>query len=112
MMNKRAFQISVASIALAFTALFGALVVPALIDDPDIVGAFAAGFVNPYSSGYSSDVIACWLILAVWIVYEWNIVPMKVGLVSLALGVIPGVAVGFAAYLLLRSRSMDEVEGA
>ena len=111
-MSKRAFQISVVAIGLAFTALFGALVVPALIDDPDIMGAFAAGFVNPYSSGYSSDVIACWAILAIWIVYEWKIVPMKYGLVSLALGVIPGVAVGFAAYLLLRSRSMEGLEAA
>jgi hypothetical protein len=44
--------------------------VASLIAKPDIIGAFAASFVNPYSSGYSVDVIACWLILTIWIIYE------------------------------------------
>jgi hypothetical protein len=104
MMNERAFRVSVLTVALAFTGLFCAIVIPALVEDLDIVGAFAAGFVNPYSSGYSADVIACWVILALWIAHESNRVPARYGIAALLLGVIPGVAVGFAAYLLLRSR--------
>jgi len=96
------------AVALAFTALFGVLVIPALMADPDIVGAFAAGFVNPYSSGYASDAIACWLILALWIAYEVKTVPIRVGAICLALGVVRGAAVGFAAYLLLRSNRVAE----
>ena len=107
-MNQKVFRVSIAAVALAFTGLFCALVIPALMEDQDIVGAFSAGFVNPYSSGYSSDVIACWVILALWIVYEAKAVPKKYGALSLALGVIPGVAVGFAVYLLLRSNWVDE----
>jgi hypothetical protein len=81
--------------------------VPPLVGDPDILGAFAAGFVNPYSSGYSTDVIVCWLILAAWVAFEAKSRSVKHGWVCLALGVIPGVAVGLAAYLLIRSRQVE-----
>jgi|GEM_PF-3106249 len=33
-------------------------------------GVFAAGFVNPYASGYSADTLAYWVILSAWILYE------------------------------------------
>jgi hypothetical protein len=101
-MNTKTFKITVFLIALAFAAFFIATIVPALIMDFDILGAFAAGFVNPYSSGYSVDVIACWLILLVWIVYEKKALNIRYGWVCLMLGIVPGVAVGFAAYLILR----------
>jgi hypothetical protein len=107
-MSQKLFHISVLVVALAFTLLFLVLMVPALMADPDIIGAFAAGFVNPFSSGYASDAIACWLILALWIVYEAKTVPIKYGVICLALGVIPGVAVGFAVYLILRSKRIVE----
>ena len=107
-MSEKTFRRSIMAVALAFTALFRVLVIPALMADSDIVGAFAAGFVNPYSSGYASDAIACWLILALWIAYEVKTVPIRVGAICLALGVVPGVAVGFAAYLLLRSNRVAE----
>jgi len=45
--------------AFVFTPLFFVAVVPALMSDLDIIDAFAAGFVNPFSSGYSADVILC-----------------------------------------------------
>jgi hypothetical protein len=38
--------------------------VPALLTNPDLFGAFAAGFVNPYASGYTADVFFCWVALA------------------------------------------------
>ena len=107
-MSDRSFRVAVVAVGLAFTALFCALVVPPLIDDPDIPGAFGAGFVNPYASGYSADVIACWVILAIWIVFEATSRSVKHGWLCLVVGVVPGVAVGFAAYLVLRSNQIAE----
>jgi len=89
-----------------FVIFFSASVVPALIKDFDVLGAFAAGFVNPYSSGYSADVIACWLILVVWVIYEKTKLNIQHGWVCVLLGIVPGVAVGFAAYLILRLRQL------
>ncbi len=107
-MSDRSFRVAVIAVGLAFTALFSGLVVPPLIDDPDILGAFGAGFVNPYASGYSADVIACWVILAIWIVFEARSRSVKHGWLCLVVGVVPGVAVGFAAYLVLRSNQILE----
>lgn len=109
-MNSKMFQITVFVIALMFVLFFSVVVVPALIEDCDVLGAFAAGFVNPYSSGYSADVIACWLILLVWVVYEKTKLKIKYGWICVLLGIVPGVAVGFAAYLILRLRQLS-VEG-
>ena len=105
-MNERQFLATIIAVALGFTALFAVVVVPPLIEDPDILGAFGAGFENPYSSGYSADVIACWLILAAWVAFEARSKSVKHGWLCLLLGVVPGVAVGFAAYLLLRSHQV------
>ena len=76
--------------------------------DGDVIGAFAAGFVNPYASGYSSDVFACFAILTAWILYERHRYGVRHGLWCIPLSVVPGVAVGFALYLLIR---MKQVEG-
>ena len=110
-MSDRSFRGAVIAVGLAFTALFFGLVVPPLIDDPDILGAFGAGFVNPYASGYSADVVACWVILAIWIVFEARSRSVKHGWLCLVVGVVPGVAVGFAAYLVLRSHQIAEHPG-
>ena len=107
-MTEQQFHTAILAVALAFTALFCVVVVPPLIDNPDIPGAFAAGFVNPYASGYSADVIACWLILAIWVVFEAKSRSVKHGWLCLALGIVPGVAVGLAAYLLVRSSQVGE----
>lgn len=103
-MTETAYKVTIIAAAAVFTALFAYWCIPPLISNPDIIGAFAAGFVNPYSSGYSADVIACWVILSAWIVYERRALGVRYGLWCILLGVIPGVAVGFAAYLLLRIR--------
>lgn len=105
--TERQFHIAVIAVAAGFTALFAFVVLPPLIEDPDIVGAFGAGFVNPYSSGYSADVIACWLILAAWVVFEAKSKGVRRGWLCLLIGIIPGVAVGFAAYLVVRSRQLS-----
>jgi hypothetical protein len=105
--NERQFRAVILMIALGFSALFMLIVVPPLVENPDIPAAFAAGFVNPYASGYSADVIACWLILAAWVVFEARALGVRHGWLCLALGIMPGVAVGLAAYLLLRSAQVD-----
>lgn len=107
-MSERSFHTAIIAVGLAFTALFCAVVIPPLLDDPDLIAAFGAGFVNPYASGYSADVIACWVILAIWVVFEHRSRSVRHGWVCLALGVVPGVAVGLAAYLVLRSRQLGE----
>ncbi|MBY0581525.1 MAG: DUF2834 domain-containing protein [Sphingomonas sp.] len=99
-----AFKATIAAAALAFLAVFVAVVMPPLIAHPDIAGAFAAGFVNPYASGYSADTLACWVILSAWILYERHTHGIRHGWVCIVLGMVPGVAVGFALYLLIRIR--------
>lgn len=91
-------------LALGFAAVFCVVVVPPLLKNPDILGAGLAGFVNPYAAGYATDAIMCWCVLAVWVVYEARTLGIKHGWVALVLGVVPGVATGFAAYLLMRLR--------
>lgn len=107
-MNEKFFKIGLWLIAILFTVIFSVVVIPPLIENPDIIGAFAAGFVNPYSSGYSVDVFCCWGILFLWVLYE--IPKIKHGWVCLILGIIPGVAVGFALYLLLRMQQLNKEE--
>lgn len=94
--------------AALFVGIFSLVVVPPLIAEPDIIGAFAAGFVNPYSSGYSADVFVCWAVLASWVLFEAKVHSVKRGWICLLLGIIPGVAVGFAAYLLIRQSQIIE----
>lgn len=105
-MTKAFFKISVSVVVLIFTIIFCAVVIPPLIKNPDVIGAFKAGFVNPYSSGYSADVICCWVILLIWVIYEMP--KVKYGWVCLLLGIVPGVAVGFGLYLVLR---MNQLKG-
>jgi hypothetical protein len=61
-MAEQFFRFSLVTVSLGFMAYFGVVVVPPLLESGDVIGAFAAGFVNPYSSGYSADVVACWLV--------------------------------------------------
>jgi hypothetical protein len=46
----------------------------------------------------------CWFVLASWIVYEKAKHGVKHGWIPLLLGLVPGVATGFALYLLIRMR--------
>ncbi len=103
-MSEKAFKISIALIGITFTLLFCILVIPPLVENPDVIGAFAAGFVNPYAAGYSTDVFCCWAILLVWVIYEAP--KVKYGWICLLIGVVPGVAVGLAAYLIIRTTQL------
>ena len=106
-MTEKAFKLSLVLLAIAFLILFSVIVIPAFLDNPDIISAFAAGFVNPFSSGYSADVIICWFILAVWVVYERQTLNIKYGYWCLLVGLIPGVAMGLAGYLFLRTQQLN-----
>ena len=103
-MQKNTFILIVGLLGLTFLLLFIIVVIPPLLVDFDVLGAFLAGFVNPYSSGYSYDVFVTWAILATWIAYESK--KFKYGWICLLLGVVPGVAVGFATYLILREKQL------
>jgi Terpene cyclase DEP1 len=102
-MTEPLFKAIIIAAAAIFTALFAYWCIPPMIENPDLIGAFAAGFVNPYSSGYAADTLACWVILTAWIAYEARTKGLRHGWIFVLLGIIPGVAVGFAGYLLLRA---------
>lgn len=81
---------------------------PHIIEQKDLSLVLSSGFVNPYATGYSIDLIATWLVLIVWVVYEYKAHRIKHGWVCILLGLVPGVVVGFASYLLLRHSQMSK----
>lgn len=105
-MTTRTFKILVGLVALAFTIIFAVIVMPAVIADADPIAGALAGFVNPYASGYAWDTILCWVILSLWIVYERRAHGVPKGWICILLGLVPGVAVGFGCYLILRTRHL------
>lgn len=107
-MSTSVFERLVLTLGILFALAFMIIVVPPLVQSGDVIGAFAAGFVNPYSSGYSLDVILCALILFVWILYERKSRGIKHGWIAIPLSFVPGVATGFAVYLVLRSRQLEK----
>lgn len=109
-MSEKHYRFALALVALGFSLVFLVVVVPPLVANPDIVGAFMAGFVNPYAAGYSSDVVFCWLALAIFVTYEAKTLKVKYGWVCLLLGIVPGVAVGLALYFLVRHSQVGSVQ--
>ncbi len=105
-MTESLFKATIIAAAAVFAALFAYWCIPPMIANPDIVGAFAAGFVNPYASGYAADTLACWVILTAWIAFEARTKGVRHGWIFAVLGIIPGVAVGFAGYLILRTHQL------
>lgn len=97
-------------LALGFAAAFVYLCIPPLMQNPDVWAALMAGFVNPYAAGYATDTIICCCVLAVWVVYERGL-GVNYGWVALLLGLVPGVATGFAVYLLIRSKQAGLAKG-
>jgi len=102
------FKWACIAIAVAFTLIFSAVVVPAFLQQPDIVAAFGGGFVNPFATGYSVDVLLCWWALVALVVYDRFTLSVKHGWICVALGTIPGVAVGLALYLWLRTTQINQ----
>ena len=110
-MNLSLYAVLLVSISCGFTIALAVLCVPPLIENPDLIGAVTAGFVNPYASGYALDAICCWCVLAVWVIHEARTRRIRHGWLALLLGVVPGVAVGFAVYLLLRLKQVSPLSG-
>jgi Protein of unknown function DUF2834 len=106
-MSRIIFQLAIILAAVAFTGYFCMTVIPGLIENPDLPAALAAGYVNPFASAYTMDALACWFILLFWVVYEAITLDIKHGWVCPLLGLFPGVAVGFALYLLLREKQIS-----
>ena len=104
-MSKTVFETLCLITGVAFAIAFAVIVVPALLETGDIPGAFAGGFVNPFSSGYSIDVILCAVLVIIWVLYERSTLGIKHGWITIPLCFVPGVAFGLAYYLILRSRS-------
>jgi Terpene cyclase DEP1 len=105
-MTRTTFEILAAALGIAFAVAFCIIVVPPLLESGDIVGALAAGFVNPYASGYSLDTIVCGLILIVWVIYERSALGIRHGWIAIPVSFVPGVATAFGLYLLIRSRQL------
>ncbi|MEM9069766.1 MAG: DUF2834 domain-containing protein [Myxococcota bacterium] len=103
-MSDRLFAVALLAVGAGFAVFFVITMGPPFVANPDVVGAFAAGFVNPYATGYSVDTVCCWLLLAILVVRERS--KVRHGWVCLLLGIVPGVATGFALYLYLRSRAL------
>ncbi len=106
-MSARQFTFAMYAVAVAFASFFAAVVVPGLIDDPNVFEAFAAGFENPFAAGYSTDVILCWVALAIWVFHEAKTLGIQKGWIFVALGIVPGVAVGLPLYIVWRSRQLS-----
>lgn len=104
-MNRKIFTALMVVFGCGFALAFSAIVIPPLMESGDIIGAFAAGFVNPYSTGYSLDAIFCAFILSAWVLYERTTTNVRHGWIAIPLCFVPGVATAFAIYLLLRLRS-------
>ncbi|PWR25985.1 DUF2834 domain-containing protein [Zavarzinia aquatilis] len=105
-MNDGLYKAVLVLLGLGFAVAFAVICLPPLIANPDILGALGQGFVNPYSTGYSLDVLTCWAVLAVFVLWERQTLGIRHGWIALALGVAPGVATGFAFYLLLRAHAL------
>lgn len=104
---KTTYQLILAVLGIGFATFFFITIGPLIIENPGVVAAFKAGYVNPYSSGFSTDAITCWMVLAAWVVYEKFEKGIKHGWIALLLGLVPGVATGFALYLIMRMRQLE-----
>lgn len=102
-MTERNFLFVMGAIGVGFAIYFSVTVAPLLIGNLDLPGAIAAGFVNPYSTGFALDTLSSWLVLTVWIVYEARTLNVRYGWVAVLAGLIPGTVTGLALYLILRT---------
>ena len=105
-MDRRIFEAVCALAAISFTVAFCAVVVPPLLDSGDVFGALAAGFVNPYASGYSLDVFFSAFVLIAWIIYERAALKIRHGWIAIPICFVPGVAPALATYLIIRGRQV------
>lgn len=102
---ERLFWGAAGVIALTFCALFFTLVLPPVLHTSDFMrAALLDGFVNPTARGYTLDTLCTGLLVVAWIAYERVRYNIRHGWIAALLVFVPGVVVGLAVYLWLRSR--------
>ena len=77
----------------------------------NVVHAVDEMFANPYAAGVSIDIIFTYLVLAAWVIYEYQYRGVQHGWVSLVIGLVIGVAAALVAYLLVRHREIGPQTG-
>lgn len=112
---EKLFKIGVTASALVFVAVFIIICVPAALALDgnlfvQISTALAGGYVNPFATGYAVDATACWFILLFWVMYEAMEYKVKHGWICMIIGAFPGIAAGFALYLILRHKQLFEAK--
>jgi len=105
-MTEQKFKRAIIGSTLIFMLVFVFYTLPYALEVGDIIQVSLAGFANPITSGWSVDVISCWFILTFWVFFEAKQYGVKWGWICLPLGIIPGVALGFCLYLLLRHKQV------
>ena len=101
---KQIYHATLAILGIGFAVFFFATMGPPFLENPGLIEACKGGFVNVYSSGFATDAILCWFVLATWVIYDKAQNGIKFGWIALLLVLVPGVATGFAFYLFTRSR--------
>lgn len=105
-MNEVNFKRGIIASTVIFLLVFLFYTLPYAIELDDFIQVSLAGFVNPISSGWATDVIAFWFIMSFWIFFEAKQYQVKWGWICLPLGIVPGVAFGFCLYLIIRHKQV------
>lgn len=107
-MTDRSFRAALLALVVVFAGLTAAILIPALAHDNwDLWAAALDAFVNPYASAVSVDALMTYAVLALWVLHEARTHHVRRGWIALLLGLVSGVTVGLAAYLLIRSRQVE-----
>ena len=101
-MNESIFRVLLIIVATGFALYALLFFFPPIIENPDIIGVLKAGFVNPYATAYSIDLIACWVVLILWIAHERFVLHVEHGWICVPIGLTLGVVIGLSLYLLMR----------
>jgi hypothetical protein len=105
------FRAGLLALAAAFTVIFVVIIPPALIRDGlDLWGGALDTFVNPYAAGVSVDVLMTYAVLVWWVVHEARTRQVRRGWIALVLGLVTGVTVTLAVYLLIRMPQVRETQ--
>ena len=101
------FDWILAALGVVFTVVSLAVIFPQFAEDNLNIIAMADGaFANPYAAGASIDVIFTYLVLAAWVIYEFQYRGVQHGWLALVVGLVIGVAAGLVVYLLVRHREI------
>jgi Terpene cyclase DEP1 len=101
------FDWILAALGAVFAVVSFAVIFPQFADDNlNLVTAVDGMFANPYAAGASVDIIFTYLVLAAWVIYEYQYRGVQHGWISLVIGLVIGVAAGLVVYLLVRHREI------